>query len=398
MAEQWQPANELEKELMAYVTARDLDGFVRRLATAELLLPCSERVAAGQDPFTFLTDERDGVSYVFAFTSPSAMVAMLGLRFRHYQPAPLRDLAAAWPDPSLRMVIDPSGPLEFEMYAAHLIRIAGWEMVDQCTSAVDDGVGSGTTLSKFLSAVDVARYIDQGHNRVSGYVHRMDELEYFDRPERIVPAFSLDYPGSPFSADDDAIFQVCWPAYGGETLYRPAYGGNTVEQAAIVEGAIVDDPPFRGTGFVLTAQGAVDQFKVTDVTIPHGAQLLGMKSDGTRYLVAIYNADSRNWQVLMTESAARELDARLAAEAGIATDDDIEPTTTVDEFAPGGRFAAPPAAVASILTGRTAPTEGEDGAAAEAGEGVIQGRQASGADGVPADQNKTDDSSGGRSR
>src|SRR6266508_139502 len=94
----WVPENVLERDLLRFRQNGDGEAYARRLARADLLLPLLPEEAAGGVP----------VSWV---TSAAPMHRLLADEAPH-RVARFVELAETWPDPVVRLAVDPGLPIE----------------------------------------------------------------------------------------------------------------------------------------------------------------------------------------------------------------------------------------------------------------------------------------------
>ena len=125
----WQPATEAEESLLTAATAGDKGTFLSALSNAPLLLPVSPEAAAGREPARWATGESEGVTYVFAFTSPATIAACLPGQETRYLVTTVAELATDWPDPAWWLAVNPGTPIGARLDARIL-----------CAAPAPDGV------------------------------------------------------------------------------------------------------------------------------------------------------------------------------------------------------------------------------------------------------------------
>lgn len=141
----------------------------------------------------------------------------------------------------------------------------------------------------------VGYYLDQGYDRIAGYVYKWDAVRMLDTPAKVFDALGLGYSGSPFARTDRAIHVIRWPAYA-MPLYRAALGGNDEGQMQAVPGGwVVERPPFAGNGFAPSSQFTIPQMKVDSMRLPHRSEMWRIDADGTQEFVAAYDSDRWEW-------------------------------------------------------------------------------------------------------
>jgi hypothetical protein len=151
-------------------------------------------------------------------------------------------------------------------------------------------------MQKAVAPSQLAYYLERGYDRVSGFVHRANELAHLNTPAQLYDALGLGHPDSPFARDAEAIYVLRWPAHR-PSLYRIPYGGQSEAAMRAMEGWVIERPPFRGNGFAPgESSDVVAEFKVDSARLPHGAQLWRIGADGTERVVAILDTDALVWR------------------------------------------------------------------------------------------------------
>ncbi|HET8683602.1 MAG TPA: hypothetical protein VFM54_17315, partial [Micromonosporaceae bacterium] len=153
-----------------------------------------------------------------------------------------------------------------------------------------------TVMQKAVPPSQVPYYLDRGYDRVSGFVHRANEVAHLRTPAGLFTALGLGRAGSPFEAEADEAYVLRWPAYQ-PSLYRIPYGGPNEAAMRAMKGWVIERAPFRGNGFAPSESGdVIAEFKVDSVRLPHGAQLWRLTPDGVETLVAVLDADGPQWR------------------------------------------------------------------------------------------------------
>jgi Family of unknown function (DUF6301) len=147
----------------------------------------------------------------------------------------------------------------------------------------------------------VVYYLDDGYDRVAGYVYRWDDVRMLETPAQLFEALGLSYAGSSFTAGDPAVHVIRWPAHG-KGFYRTPYGGIDEAGMRSIEGWVIERPPFMGNGFAPGKEYAIPEWKVDSVRLPHGAEMWRIEAGGEQVLVAAYDADSRSWKRALRQS------------------------------------------------------------------------------------------------
>lgn len=316
----FQPANDVERNLLEAAEAGNTDSFLSTLLLATVLLRVPPGVPSdarpGDPAFRWLTETIDEQPYVVVFTSPErlrdhagAQAETVSVRFVH--------LIRHWPDEQWSFAVNPGSPVGAKLPGAQIIALANWadEMglgqepaeepaaeesarPDRSGAPAADGSPSAepTVMQKVVPPAQVAYYLERGYDRVSGFVHRAAEVAHLRTPADLFTALGLGYTGSPFSKDDPEVHVLRWAAHR-PNLYRIPYGGQHEAGMRAMRGWVIERAPFRGNGFAPSDSGdIIAEFKVDSVRLPHGAQLWRITADGTETLVATFDADKPGWQ------------------------------------------------------------------------------------------------------
>ncbi|WP_121399121.1 SseB family protein [Micromonospora sp. M71_S20] len=316
----FEPANEVEENLLDAAGAGSTDTFLSTLLLARVLLPVAADSAPGSRPgepgFVWRTEELDGETFVVVHTSPErladhtdATVETIGVKFVQ--------LIRRWPDESWSFAVNPGTPVGAKLPGEQIVGLANW--------AAEVGLGDDTgaeaepaaaeepvsrpryappapdparpiVMQKAVAPSQLAYYLERGYDRVSGFVHRAGELAHLNTPAQLHDALGLGYPDSPFARDAGEIYVLRWPAHR-PSLYRIPYGGQNEAAMRAMEGWVIERPPFRGNGFAPgESSDVVAEFKVDSARLPHGAQLWRIGADGTERVVAILDTDALRWR------------------------------------------------------------------------------------------------------
>ncbi|MEU4677563.1 SseB family protein [Micromonospora sp. NPDC023737] len=318
-AVEFQPANAVEEELLAAAGAGSTDTFLSTLLLARVLLPVAAESAPGSRPgepgFVWRTEELDADTFVVVYTSPERLAERVGddvetAQFKFVQ------LIRRWPDEAWSFAVNPGTPVGAKLPGEQIIALANWAAevglgddveAEEPAAPAEPATGPRTTpkpvdpsrpvmMQKAVAPSQVAYYLERGYDRVSGFVHRANELAHLNTPAQLYDALGLNYAESPFSRDAEEIYVLRWPAYR-PSLYRIPYGGQNEAAMRAMEGWVIERPPFRGNGFAPgESSDVVAEFKVDSARLPHGAQLWRIGSDGTERVVAILDSDALRWR------------------------------------------------------------------------------------------------------
>ncbi|HEY8534119.1 MAG TPA: SseB family protein [Micromonospora sp.] len=314
------PANEVEQGLWAAVREGSTNSFLSTLLLAQVLVPvaATSRPGArpGEEGFEWRTEQLDGERYLVVYTSPARLLDHLGESVETVE-MKFVQLIRQWPDASWSFAVNPGSPIGAKLPGAQVIALANWAdevglrddedsaQAEADAAASADAAGATarveeptppTMMQKVIPPGHLAYYLERGYDRVCGFVHRVSEVAHLTTPAKLVAALGLDYAGSPFSPDAEEVYVVRWPAYR-PSLYRIPYGGPNEQAMRAMDGWVIERPPFRGNGFAPSSSGdVIAEFKVDSVRLPHGAQLVRIRSDGTEQLVATLDCDGPVWR------------------------------------------------------------------------------------------------------
>ncbi|MER7418772.1 SseB family protein [Micromonospora peucetia] len=316
----FQPANEVEENLLDAAGAGSTDTFLSTLLLARVLLPVAAESAPGSRPgepgFVWRTEELDGETFVVVHTSPErladhtdATVETIEVRFVQ--------LIRCWPDECWSFAVNPGTPVGAKLPGEQIVGLANWAAevglgddagTETEPPAAEEPVSRPrydppapdparpTVMQKAVAPSQLAYYLERGYDRVSGFVHRAGELAHLTSPAELHDALGLGYPDSPFARDAGDIYVLRWPAHR-PSLYRIPYGGQNEAAMRAMEGWVIERPPFRGNGFAPgESSDVVAEFKVDSARLPHGAQLWRIGADGTERVVAILDTDALRWR------------------------------------------------------------------------------------------------------
>jgi hypothetical protein len=316
---EFQPANELEASLLDATSTGSHDTFLSTLLLSKVLLPVADgadpNARPGHEGFRWRTERLGDQPCVVVFTSAE--------RLREHLPGdvpatPIRfmQLIRVWPEESWSLAVNPNAPIGQTLSGAQIRGLAASAaevgLDDDAGEAKETGaaaaaaaaapaVGRATVeqpipMQKVVAPSQVVWYLERSYDRVSGFVHREQEVAHLRTPEKLVAALGLRYEGSPFDSEAEEVYALRWLAYR-PTLYRIPYGGRTDAAMAAMEGWVIERPPFRGNGFAPSDSGdVIAEFKVDSVRLPHGAQLWRLRADGSSQLVALLDGDGPAWR------------------------------------------------------------------------------------------------------
>ncbi|POM22683.1 hypothetical protein BTM25_48870 [Actinomadura rubteroloni] len=151
-------------------------------------------------------------------------------------------------------------------------------------------------MQKVLRPEHVRHYVEGGYELVAGYVHRLKDVADLRTPTEIVRALGLTYQGTPFSASDDTIHVLRWPAVK-PTLFRTPLGGIDEWSMEIIPGGwVIENAPFPGSGYAPGDGPPIPEFKIDSQRLPHEAEIYRIDRSGEATPIARFDADRRQWR------------------------------------------------------------------------------------------------------
>ncbi|MBM0237577.1 SseB family protein [Micromonospora sp. ATA32] len=319
--EDFQPANDVEEDLLGAAGTGSTDTFLSTLLLARVLLPVAPDSAPGSRPgepgFVWHTQQMDGETYVVVYTSPERLADRAGgpvetVRVKFVQ------LIRRWPDDNWSFAVNPGTPVGAKLPGEQIVGLANWaaevglgddpENEPEAPAATEVAASRPpyvppvadpnrpVVMQKVVAPSQLGYYLERGYDRVSGFVHRAHELAHLNTPDQLYRALGLCYADSPFAADAVEIYVLRWPAHR-PSLYRIPYGGQNEGAMRAMEGWVIERPPFRGNGFAPgESTEVIAEFKVDSARLPHGAQLWRIGADGVERVVAILDTDALLWR------------------------------------------------------------------------------------------------------
>ncbi|MFC0038767.1 SseB family protein [Actinomadura rayongensis] len=319
---EFEPGNRIDQELYEAVRAGDSDAFLRVLLAANVLVPIPEdaplEVTPVQREFRWDAALRDPSS-VRVFTSMVRLREVLPeSRFVY---ADFRELIAVWPRDDWAMLLNPGTRIGASLEGGQVRSLSEWAarvglVRPRPEPAVaepepaprpeprrepepePDGepLPTPAIMQKVVPHGHVGWYLEQGYDRVGGFVHPTSDVAELQTPAQLYETLGLLYADSPFSATDESVYVIRWPAYCSD-LYRVPFGGRTDEELAAWgdAGWVVEAPPFQGSGFAPGSAGSIREYKVDSVRLPHGAEMYLVGADRSERFVAMYDPDRLAW-------------------------------------------------------------------------------------------------------
>ncbi|MET7402573.1 SseB family protein [Dactylosporangium sp. NPDC005572] len=262
----FRPANLTEQALVDAVREDDSLQFLKIVAGATVLVavePATPPDAApGDHDFAWRIVDH-GEPSVLVFTSAEALAERLGPGATAIR-APMSDVLHNWPPGPVSLVVNAGSPIAVRLPADRVAILAArvFDVADLCLPS--PAPAAPVLLQKVLAHTQVPLFLDDGHGRVGGVFHHVDDVAALSIPElAALPGFApLDWITDP---EEGSIHVIRWPAFCPQ-LYRPVAGPE----------------PLSLVGF--------------GVLLPHRAQLLRIWPDGYESLVGEYDARERCWQ------------------------------------------------------------------------------------------------------
>ncbi|WP_165966325.1 SseB family protein [Actinomadura sp. 7K534] len=360
--EAFEPGNRIDQELYEATLSGDSDAFLRVLLNANVLVPIPEDA-----PLEVTPVQRD-FRWDAALRSEGAVQVFTSLvRLREVLPesrfvyADFRELIGAWPREDWTMLLNPGTRIGASLHGDQVRALSEWavrvglvparpevplppprpeavpqaapESVPQAAPEVgpeavpeavpeagpqappadlDDRVSSPSIMQKVVPHGHVAWYLEQGYDRVGGFVHSTGDVAELQTPVQLYEALGLLYEGSPFTLGDEGVYVIRWPAYCPD-LYRIPFGGRDEDEMATWgdAGWVIERPPFLGTGFAPGSAGSIREYKVDSVRLPFGAEMYYLGRDRSERFIAMYDPDRLAW--LRPEPSTETWDGRTEA-------------------------------------------------------------------------------------
>lgn len=356
----FEPGNRIDQELFEAAAGGDSDTFLRVLLAANVLVPIPDdaplEVTAVQPEFHWGAALRDD-STVQVFTSLVRLREVLPTARFVY--ADFRELIGVWPNTGWAMTLNPGTRIGASLRGEQVAALSEWAIKvgliqpggepavpgvppappsSRRTAPQPAAAGSAaaeqiaaeqgrpadagevadepTVLQKVLPHGHVGWYLEQGYDRVGGFVYPVPDVIELQTPAQLYHALGLLHEESPFSLDDEGVYVIRWPAYCPE-LYRIPFGGQSEEelQSWGEVGWVLERAPFQGGGFAPGSAGSIREFKAVSVRLPYGAEMYYIAHDRSEQFVAMYDSDRQSWlrPATVGESAERSEPAQAEA-------------------------------------------------------------------------------------
>ncbi|MFI0480890.1 SseB family protein [Actinomadura sp. 9N215] len=319
----FEAGNRIDQELYESASTGDSGAFLRVLLNANVLVPIPDdaplEVTPTQREFRWDAALRTESS-VQVFTSLVRLrEVLLKSRFVY---ADFRELIGAWPRDDWAMLLNPGTHIGASLRGDQVRELSEWAArvglvparpevppvqrtlppprrepaPQQPAPDLDDRGASPAIMQKVVPHGHVAWYLEQGYDRVGGFVHLTNDVAELQAPVQLYEALGLLYEGSSFSPGDEGVYVIRWPAYC-PGLYRIPFGGRDEEELAAWgdAGWVIERPPFLGGGFAPGSAGSIREYKVDSVRLPFGAEMYYLGVDRSERFVAMYDPDRLAW-------------------------------------------------------------------------------------------------------
>ncbi len=147
-----------------------------------------------------------------------------------------------------------------------------------------------TPMSKLISASDMSKYLDGTWNQAGGFTTRWEDVSHLNSYDDYYNSLRLDYDNSPFNPKVDTQM--------GLIVYKtPDANKIGIPYNKDMGGTATGDAPFTGNGFTGAINGeTIPEYKaVTRLPLTDGSELYAINKDGTKELVAVYDADKKKF-------------------------------------------------------------------------------------------------------
>ncbi len=289
----WEPTGSFEQQLWAAYRGEQTGRCLAMLKTTELALPISAEAAAGTEPPRWATAEREDRTWMMAYTSAESMQAGTDGQATHFRIVSLVELAAGWPDPQWGLAINPGLPMQILLEPRTIARVAAPPLAQELTMSRDE---TPPLVQKLLPPAEMSERFARRDNRVSGYVHPLADVEHIGSPNVLLDALGRTGEERHLIDDDGSVYLLRWPAIGAE-LYRSPYGGTTEAGRAAMDGWVIEESPFVGTGFVPNVDQVIREFKVDGIGLPHRSEVVQVTIEGVEVRRAVWDGDRQTWML-----------------------------------------------------------------------------------------------------
>ncbi|WP_194293421.1 SseB family protein [Actinomadura macrotermitis] len=342
---EFEPGNRIDQELYEAALAGDSDAFLRVLLAANVLVPIPQdaplEVTPVQREFRWDAALRDDAA-VRVFTSLVRLREVLPeSRFVY---ADFRELIGSWPREEWAMLLNPGTRIGASLRGDQVRALSEWAVrvglvqprpeappmppphlppepvaepqpvpepeaqpVAEAPAArpapypdlpepEGEPVPQPAIMQKVVPHGHVGWYLEQGYDRVGGFVHPTSDVAELQTPAQLYETLGLLYEDSAFAPSDEGVYVIRWPAYC-PGLYRIPFGGRSEEELAAwgEAGWVIEREPFAGSGFAPGSAGSIREYKVDSVRLPYGAEMYYLGKDRSERFIAMYDPDRLAW-------------------------------------------------------------------------------------------------------
>lgn len=292
----WEPTGPFEEQLWAAYQAEETGACLALLRTTEFALPISAEAAAGNEAPRWATATRHDGTWLMAYTSVESMQAGTDGQATHCRIVSLVELAAGWPEPQWGLAINPGMPMQILLEPRTIARVAAPTLAEEQLMSLGQ---SPPLVQKLLPPSVMQDIFARRDNRVSGYVHLLADVKHIGSPNVLLDALARTDDERELIDDDGSLFLLRWPAIGPD-LYRSPYGGTTELARAAMEGWVIEEPPFVGTGFVPNVDQVIREFKVDGIGLPHRSEVVEVSIEGVEVRRAVWDGDRGTWMLAVS--------------------------------------------------------------------------------------------------
>ncbi|GIL31595.1 SseB family protein [Actinocatenispora comari] len=128
MADEWQPANDVERALLDAMQRGEQDRYFEVLGAADLILPFAADATGAAQPGTWATWGYEGRTYILAFTSQQALASIMGRPTDQFRTGRLAEICAWWPDESWWLAVDFGLPIAGYLPGTFVSQLTGVQL------------------------------------------------------------------------------------------------------------------------------------------------------------------------------------------------------------------------------------------------------------------------------
>ncbi|BCJ27683.1 SseB family protein [Actinocatenispora sera] len=128
MADEWQPANDVERSLLDAMQRGEQDRYFEVLGAADLILPFAADATGAAQPGTWATWGYEGRTYILAFTSQPALASIMGRPTDQFRTGRLAEVCAWWPDESWWLAVDFGLPIAGYLPGTFVSQLTGVQL------------------------------------------------------------------------------------------------------------------------------------------------------------------------------------------------------------------------------------------------------------------------------